>query len=237
MQIIDNINTPLASQEKPIALSIGNFDGVHLGHQHILKQLADTGAKQLVILSFTSHPSEVLQGRRAVPRICSEVHKQKILAKLGITTLYSIPFTQELAAQSPQQFLERLRKVIPFDFLVLGEDARLGKDRAGTPEVIRAIGDEMGFQTTYVDDLILHGERVSSSLIRLLIQQGAIKRASEYLGRPYSIIWGETDQLCLPPRGYYSSQFAGVNATTKISHSGIEVSPTPSPGIEVKFLY
>lgn len=236
MHTLTDIDSPLPSPEKPIALTIGSFDGIHLGHQAVMKQLVDTGAKQLVVISYSNHPSEVLSNRRPSPLICSLEHKKKLLAKMGIYALYNIPFTQEFAKQTPAQFLERIRKAIPFDFLVLGQDARLGKDREGTPEVIQALGQKMGFTPMYVDDLVVDGDRLSSSRIRLLIQQGNIKKAAEYLGRPYSILWGDVDHLCLPPRNYYSCQFASVKATAKISHSGIEVNPTPSMGIEVKFL-
>jgi riboflavin kinase/FMN adenylyltransferase len=236
MHIFTDIDTHLPSPEHPIALTIGNFDGIHLGHQAVLKSLAETGAKQLVVISYSNHPSEVLSSRRPTPLICSFEHKKKLLAKMGIYALYSIPFTQEFAKQSPSEFLERIRKAIPFDFLVLGEDARLGKDREGTPEVIQALGKKMGFESRYVEDLIVDGERLSSTRIRQLIQQGNVKKISEYLGRPYSILWGDTDRLCLPPRNYYPCQFSTVRATAKISHSGIEVNPQPSQGIEVKFL-
>lgn len=236
MHIITDIDTPLPNPEKPIALTIGNFDGMHLGHQEVLKQLIATGAKESVVISFSNHPSEVLSGRRQTPLICSVEHKKKLFSKMGIYALYNIPFTQEFSQQTPEEFLQRIRKAIPFDFLVLGQDSRLGKDRTGTPEVVQALAEKMGFKVSYVDDLIIDNERLSSSRIRLLIQQGNLKKASEYLGRPYSILWGETDSLCLPPRNYYSCQFANVRATAKISHSGIEVNPIPSPGTEVKFI-
>lgn len=236
MHIFKDIDTPLPSAEKPIALTIGNFDGIHLGHQAVLKQLKDTGAKQLVVISYSNHPSEVLTHRKPAPLICSEEHKKKLMKNLGITALYLISFTQEFSKQSPEEFLERIRKSIPFDFLVLGADATFGKNREGTPEVVQALGKKMGFEAIYVDDFIIDGERLSSSKIRFLLQQGNIKKVSEYLGRPYSVIWGELDRLCLPPRNYYACQFAGVKATAKVSHIGLEINPIPSPGIEVKFL-
>lgn len=236
MQIITNIDTPLPSHEKPIALTIGNFDGIHLGHQAVIKQMSDTGAKQLVLMSYSNNPAEVLGYKRPTTLICSEEHKKRLLKNLGISTFYNVPFTQDFANQTPRQFLERIRKSIPFDFLVLGEDARLGKDREGTPEVILKLSKELGFEAIYVPDFIKDGERLSSSRVRLLLQQGNFKKVSEYLGRPYSIIWGDVDRLCLPPRNYYPCQFAGMKATAKVSHAGLEVNPSPSVGIEVKFI-
>lgn len=236
MEILTDIDTPLPRTDKPVALTIGNFDGIHLGHQAVLKRLADTGAAQLVVISYSNHPSEILSHRRPAPLICSEAHKKKLMKNLGVTALYLIPFTQEFSKQSPAEFLERIRKSIPFDFLVLGEDATFGKNREGTPEVVHALGKEMGFEAIYVDDYLIDGERLSSSKIRFLLQQGNIKKVSEYLGRPYSIIWGELDKLCLPPRNYYACQFASVKATAKVSHAGLDINPTPSNGIEVKFI-
>lgn len=235
MEVFDTLNTPLPSSEKPIALTIGNFDGVHLGHQQVIKALADTDSKQLVVISFSNHPSDILGTRRSVARICSEEHKRKLFEQLRVDVLYQVPFTKELADQTPKEFLEAIGISIPFDHLVLGEDARLGKDRSGTPEVLNKLAEELDFHIQYVDDFELEGVRVSSSRIRQLIQHGDLKEASAQLGRPYSVIWGEEGGICLPPRNYYPCQFAGMNATAKVSHAGLEVNPRPSPGIEVKF--
>lgn len=235
MELFDTLNSPLPSAEKPIALTIGTFDGVHLGHQKVIEGLSATDSKQLVVISFSNHPSDVLTTRRTVPRICSEEHKRRLLEKLSIDVLYQVPFTKKFAEQTPKEFLEAIRQSIPFDYLVLGEDAHLGKDRTGTPEVLQQLGQELGFQVQYIDDYKINEMRVSSSRIRQLILQGDLEGVSTLLGRPYSVIWGDETGLTLPPRNYYACQFAGLNATAKVSHSGLEVNPRPSPGIEVTF--
>lgn len=179
MKLFESLDSKLPDSPAPISLTIGNFDGLHLGHQAILNAL--TGTK--VVITFINHPGEILKPEKEIQLLCSNEEKIALLKKMGIDFLYMIPFTKEFAAQSPREFLENLRQSIPFDRLVLGADARIGKDRAGTQDVVKTIAEEMDFNVFYVPDVEINGVRPSSSLIRSLIQDRQFEQAERLLGR------------------------------------------------------
>jgi len=144
-----------------------------------------------------------------------------LLEQASIDFVYALIFTLEFAQQTPEEFLQKLRSKIPFDQLILGNDATIGNQRAGNQEVVRGLARTMGFEVAYIDDYVAEGQRISSSLIRGHINQGELKAASALLGRPYSIyapvIKGaglgaslgahtaniDVKGLCLPPLGVY----------------------------------
>ena len=199
----------------PIALTIGFFDGVHLGHQQVLRHAS-------VALTFPDHPAHVLRPQTHIPLINSPTYKAQLLGRYGIDTVVLLPFTAELASQTPEQFLLNLRTHIPFSRLVLGHDAHLGRHRSGTPDVIRAIANAHGFDVEYCPPFNLDGRPVSSSRVRTAIESGNLPTTERLLGRPLSygsiVQHGEglgnrlgypTANLsvqgsCLPPNGVYA---------------------------------
>lgn len=209
----------------PIVLTIGNFDGVHLGHKAILNRLNEL-SKQIkginIVLTFSNHPSTVLNPDNPTPLLCSLNHKIQLMQQEKIDYLCILPFTKELSELSPEDFLHTIRKSIPFNTLVLGSDATIGKNRAGDRDQITKLSKTLHFDTEYLPDITLEGERISSSKIRDLIQQGQLQQAAKFLGRQFSIysmvISGTgrgakigfptanicIEGLCTPPRGVYA---------------------------------
>lgn len=208
----------------PNILTIGNFDGLHLGHQAVLNDLLKTAKKKQArsaVLTFSNHPSTILRPAHPTPLLCTSEHKLQLLEDIGIDLVVTLPFTKEFSQQSPTTFLQSVRKYLPFDALILGSDAHIGKNREGDSSTVTALADTLGFEVEYFPDYTKDGQRISSSLIRDYIQKGLLKDAEELLGRPYSICGPvlkgtgrgaplgfptanlAVDNLCLPPLGVY----------------------------------
>ncbi|MCY3974354.1 MAG: FAD synthetase family protein [Simkaniaceae bacterium] len=225
MKVVTSLSAipPLTS---PVTLAIGTFDGMHTGHQAIidrLKRRANERAKTVV--TFSNHPSSVLCPGSAPPFLISLEHRLLLMEKSGIDLAIVLPFTESFALQTHDRFLETLRKKLPFDALVLGEEATFGRNREGNPSRLLRTAERLGFSVERPTTHRLAGEAVSSSLIRSSIERGRLRIAERYLGRPYSIgrffdpvaireenvhtfLWQfETEGLCLPPEGGYSADF------------------------------
>ena len=207
----------------PIALTIGVFDAVHLGHQAIIKDLHKITRKSgtRALLTFSNHPSETLRPDSPTPLLMTFNHRLYLLEKYGIDLIIALPFTQEFAKQSYSEFLTSLHKKLPFSQLVLGEGATFGKNREGDSKHLNAIQQELEFETHYIKKEHHHKETISSGLIRTLVQEGNLKKIKKYLGRPYSLrhsftpaqvrvenaslfSWSfEEKNLCMLPSGMY----------------------------------
>jgi riboflavin kinase/FMN adenylyltransferase len=215
----------IALPKTSIVLTIGSFDGVHLGHQAILKHLTQTAAKQnaiSVVLTFSNHPSKVLQPNHTTPLLCSIDHKLLLLEEAKIFATILLPFTKKFSQQSADTFIKAVREVLPFQTLILGSDAQFGKDREGDRLTVTSFAKNQGFTAEYLPDIIMNGLRISSSHIRDLVQNGLLKEAEVLLGRPYSIYGPilkgsgrgaplgfptanlNVNDLCLPPFGVYA---------------------------------
>ena len=172
------------------SLALGNFDGVHFGHQAIIQaaqtDAIDRGAAS-VVFTFEPHPGAVV-GRGEPPRLSTQAEKAEFIADLGVNTLLVESFTREYAAQSPAQFVERvLVKRMGVAAVFVGEDFRFGKGRSGDVKAMLELADKHGFTLTAVGAVEVDGERVSSSVIRRLVQQGDVREAARRLTRPYCV--------------------------------------------------
>ncbi len=224
MQVIRNLARAVASQ-KPGVLTIGNFDGVHRGHQAVLAQAAALAHKEnrpWIALTFENHPSEILRSERRTPLICTLPHKTLLLQQAGVDWLILIPFTKELSQQSAEFFLQNVYETSPFVHLILGHDAALGKDRQGDNQRIQEFASAMHFDVACLESYTWKDQIVSSSRIRTLLQQGDLTEVADLLGRNYSIYGAvisgaatgkqlgyptiniDVSQLCLPPFGVYA---------------------------------
>jgi riboflavin kinase/FMN adenylyltransferase len=176
--------------EKPIVLSLGFFDGVHLGHQQVFRKVNEYKEKiqgKSVVLTFENHPSTILRPDQPIELICSLDHRLSLISDQNIDLLILLKFTREFSQQSAETFLQKLHSRIPFSHFVLGYDATLGKDRHGNPETIRRLQKELSFTLDYVSELKLDNEPVSSTRIRKLIKSGELQEVEKLLGRKYSI--------------------------------------------------
>jgi riboflavin kinase / FMN adenylyltransferase len=174
-------------------VAIGVFDGLHLGHVKILEHaLARARARngRCVVVSFDPHPDLVLaQGGFRFPAPLTPLpEKRARLLAMGVERLVVLPFTRELAALEPEEFVAR-HLVEPFhpERLVVGEGFALGRGRAGTVERLRQIGAAQGFQVDAVPLLELEGGPISSTRIRDLLGEGQVADAARLLGRPYEL--------------------------------------------------
>lgn len=208
MIILDTIDLSHFSS-KPCVLTIGNFDGVHLGHRRILDRMqALAGPKgTLCVVTFSNHPSSVLPGKSPTSLIQSNTLKLSYLEKYGVDVVYNLKFTPELSHIPYDAFLRSIKTQCPFDFLVLGAGDAFGYKREGTPDKVAALGNDMHFQVEYLPKLQNQSETVSSGRIRNCIQQGHLSKAVELLGHPYILEAIDSKpvspDLCLPPDGDY----------------------------------
>jgi len=185
MKVVTKIDE-IPKLEGPIALTIGVYDGVHLGHQFILSKLSKLTRKKgsRVLLTFSNHPSTFLTPNSPTAGINSFEHRLTLLEKENLDLVIALPFDQTVANQSYEDFFSHLRAYLPFSYLVVGEDARFGKGRLGGPDEIKA----MNWESTYLGKQTYHKHIISSGAIRNALQQKDLKLAKKMLGRPYSIL-------------------------------------------------
>ena len=172
-------------------VALGTFDGVHLGHQEILRRVVGRARQErgtAAVFTFARHPLEVVNPAKAPPIITPLSIKRDILQALGIDLLAAVTFTPFLADTPPRDFVktylvDRLRARC----VCVGYDFAFGKARAGSPETLRTLGEEYGFSLDVVPPKALAGQVVSSTLIRGLLATGELLEAARYLGRPYAI--------------------------------------------------
>ena len=167
-------------------VTIGNFDGVHLGHQVMIKQLKAVAEQQQlksVVMIFEPQPLEYFKGYEAPPRISSLREKVEYLTELGVDYIAVAKFDESFRSLNAEQFADILKDKLNAEHLVLGDDFHFGKHRKGNSEFLR----NYGFQVTNLDTVQLDGERVSSTRIRQTLQAGDLALAAKLLGRPYSI--------------------------------------------------
>lgn len=221
MKIIRTLSTTV-SRFKQAVLTIGNFDGVHRGHQAVLnrvKEISRNSDQLSCVFTFDNDPSEVLHPGNRKSRLCSLDHKIHLLEQAGIDLLLLLSFTPEFSQQSAEDFLLKLHTALPFSSLVLGYDAALGRNREGDRERVGACAQSLGFNLEYIDQFYYEGIAVSSTVLRRVILQGDLDQAEKLLSRKYSIygrallcqdvqgnhtaISLNISGLCLPPSGIY----------------------------------
>lgn len=172
-------------------LTIGNFDGVHLGHQKILSMVlkrAEEIKGTSMAVTFEPHPMKVFAPEREMKLLTTLKEKARVTEVMGIKVLLCINFNKKFSNLQPDDFIEDvLVKKIGAKEVIVGPDYAFGKDRRGTIELLRRRGRKYGFSVKVVRNVKLHGDIVSSSSIRNLLLRGRVQEASNFLGRAYSI--------------------------------------------------
>ena len=191
MQIIENVlNT---KEEFPnVVLTVGSFDGVHKGHQTILRDVVDC-AKAIngtpAILTMMPHPREFFAPDNAPNLLTSFDKKRELLEEAGIEVLYILPFNQKTSEMEPEEFIETvLRDHCRVVSLIVGYGCRFGRMARGDIPMLLAFGPDMGFDVKEVEPVIVESERVSSTLIRERILQGDLETVEKLLGRKFSVV-------------------------------------------------
>jgi len=178
------------SPEKETALTIGVFDGVHLGHQHLIGYLTSQAQqKDLIsgVITFRCHPQHVLSPQTRLPYLTSLTERVNLLQGVGVELVIPLSFTLELARVSADEFVAWLRKHLKMRVLIVGPDFALGRGREGDVFRLQSLGQEMGFSVVLVPPMVQGGEVISSTAIRQALLQGDASKAKRLLGRPFSL--------------------------------------------------
>ena len=260
LQGLDLERTPDALESSSV-VSVGVFDGVHLGHQRLLHELIEMASELKgvpTVVTFRNHPDAVLRGE-APPSLVSVPHRLRLLRRAGVERVLLLTFDDEVRNWTPEFFAsDVLAAGLRARGLLLGYDSAMGKDRAGTPARFRELGAEHGFEVREAQSFLVDGQPVSSTLIRAAISGGDLDTAHRLLGRWPSAL-GEVvpgdgrgkglgfptanvlpQSPVLPPNGVYAAQvlLAGETrpAVANLGHRPTFEAQPETPVLEVHVL-
>jgi len=188
MRVIHHLHElePLAGRA---VVTVGNFDGVHLAHQALLRRVVEEARPQralAVAITFEPHPIKLLSPEHAPKLLTALGHKMELIAATGIDLLVVLPFTRELARQSPGEFVRHvLAHPLRASAVHVGPNFRFGYRQSGDTELLEELGNQAGFRVEVLPMLSARGERVSSTRIRELLAEGRMNKACRLLGRPH----------------------------------------------------
>ncbi len=176
----------------PALVSVGNFDGIHRAHAHVLHEIVArarrTGGKAVAV-TFEPHPARILRPDSGLKLLTPTSEKLRLLENTGVDAVLLLPFGRDLSLMTPRQFAERiLKKKLHAREVHEGFNFRFGHKAAGDMKMLTEFGREMGFEVTVYPEMRLRGEPVSSSHIRRLVAEGRISRARHLLARPFCIL-------------------------------------------------
>jgi len=188
MELIRGLHN-LRPQHHGCVATIGNFDGVHLGHQAVIGQLAEHGQPlglPTTVIVFEPQPMEFFQPDKAPARLTRFREKLRALSRYSVDRVLCIGFNETFASQEPQAFIEQvLVKALGIRYLVVGDDFRFGKNRKGDFALLQEQGKRFGFQVVNMHTFNIDGERVSSTRVRQALAKGDLVEAEKLIGRPY----------------------------------------------------
>ena len=176
--------------DRPSSISIGVFDGVHLGHRYLLRNLTESAqcAGHLSgVVTFDRHPDELLAPHREIRYLTTLEEKVDLLGELGLDFVVALPFTKDMAQTTSRDFVLALLKRLQMKELWVGPDFALGKGRQGDSTHLQTLAEELGYQLHLMPPLTDAGEVISSSSVRALIHEGRVSDAAQLLGRYPSI--------------------------------------------------
>ncbi len=180
-----------AAEFGPTAVTIGNFDGVHAGHQRLVREVvaaARENGLQPAVLTFDPHPASVVAPGRVTRLLSTHGERCSILAREGIECVLILPFNAQVARWTPEEFAERvLAKALHARVVVVGDNFRFGHKQAGDTKVLGELGRRFGFETGVLAPVKLRGRIVSSSEIRKAVEEGNVALAGRLLGRPFAL--------------------------------------------------
>lgn len=175
---------------KDVWLTIGSFDGVHLGHQEVIHGLtagAHANGVQAVVITFYPHPAVVLGKRKDPMYLTTPEERAALLGELGVDVVITYPFNTRVASLTAEQFMAQTKEHLGLRQLWVGQDFALGRGREGNVERLRQLGEVLGFELKVIPPAVENGVPISSSRIRSLLSQGDVVQAAHLLGRPYSL--------------------------------------------------
>jgi riboflavin kinase/FMN adenylyltransferase len=191
MRVLRSISE-LSELPGPVFLAIGVFDGVHLGHQTVIStsaQHANEAGGTAVVVTFDPHPVKVLRPSNAPHLLTATQHKIALIRDLGVAHLLVLHFDRTFAGTSPEDFvLQLVKNSKPLREICVGHEWSFGKARAGNLALLKKLGELHGFNVIGVEAVKVNGEVVSSTAIRQAIEQGNLVKATQMLGREYTIL-------------------------------------------------
>lgn len=236
MQIFRHLSQQCCYPEGAV-LTIGTFDGLHLGHQALIREtvkIAQATGLSSVVVFFDPHPAEFFAGDLAPPRISNFRDKVDFLLHLGVNAVLCLPFDTTLAEMEPQVFVSKLLTMFNMKHIVIGQDFRFGRDRLGTPDLLKKLGEQYAFQLHVQDYLCLpNGLRVSSTVVREAILEGDFDRVKLMLGRRYSlsgrVCRGYQAKISVPTMNLLMPNPMAAQGVFAVRVGGL--GPKPLPGI------
>jgi len=182
----------LSAVPGPVFLAIGVFDGVHLGHQAVIRRAledAEAAGGTAVVVTFDPHPVRVMRPQQAPRLLTSTQHKAQLMERLGVSELLVLPFTPEFSAMPPEAFVLALHTACrPLREICVGHTWSFGRNRAGNLALLKQMGDKLGFDEIGLPVVKIGEEVVSSTSIRAAVETGDLERASRFLGRDFAIL-------------------------------------------------
>jgi riboflavin kinase/FMN adenylyltransferase len=176
----------------PAIITVGNFDGVHRAHTHVIGQIVQRAGQQgarSIAVAFEPHPARILRPDSALKLLTPTPEKLRLLSGCGLDAILLLPFTRDLSLLTPRQFAERiLKKRLRACEVHEGYNFHFGHKAAGDVDLLTEFGREMGFVVTVYPEMKLRGESVSSTRIRQLLSEGQVSRARHLLGRPFALL-------------------------------------------------
>ncbi len=189
MQLVRNLDFKLPAHQRSV-VTIGNFDGLHIGHQALIGETvaASADGQRSVLVSFEPLPGAFFAPDNPPSRLLSTRQKIRRVADLGISLMWLMRFNAELAKMDPEPFVQHvLVAALNAEKVIVGEDFRFGRQRAGNVQMLRTLGKTLGFSVKTLEAVTEAGARVSSSDIRKALKRGDLEAAATLLGRPYSL--------------------------------------------------
>lgn len=192
MEFIDNLDH-IRRPFKNAVITIGNFDGVHIGHQALFHEVIEKAEEiggTSIAMTFDPHPLRVLNHNKTLSLITLSEHKLELISASGIDVLICIPFTREFAAMSAGSFVDMLVNRVGMKAIVTGSDYTFGRNREGNVDLLKSLGREMGFDvlvSDWIEASSVKPGRISSTQIRELIAKGKVAAAKKLLGRFYQV--------------------------------------------------
>jgi len=228
--------------------TIGNFDGVHLGHQAVLGQLAEAGGRlnlPTVVITFEPQPQEYFGAAAETPRLTRLREKLQALRRYSVDWVLCLPFNRRLATLPAAEFIQQLLVAgLAVKYLVVGDDFRFGHQRQGDFAMLKQAGEQYGFQVVTMHSFQVDGERVSSTRVREALAQGDMRTAAKLLGRTYRMSGrvARGDQLgrdlgfptanihlhrqATPVRGVFAVEMFGIDGEPVAGVANVGTRPT-----------
>lgn len=235
------------SPEKDTVLTVGVFDGVHLGHKRLITELLEKAGKRNClagVVTFRQHPEDLFTMNSRLPFLTDIQTRTALLKKVGVDIVVPLSFTTELASLEARRFVELLQKYLKMIGLVVGPDFALGKDRQGDTGYLAELGKQMGFDVTVVPPLIIDNEVVSSTTIRKAMADGDMEKYRKFTGRSFNlhgkVVAGSgrggglgfptanlnvSDGQAVPPDGVYAG-WAHINGKVYPTMTNVGLCPT-----------